>query len=75
MSKRFFGILLLCLANHFLIAQEEDKDSIRIDYQEFVEDNFGLPDEQLDYGQSYESLFQFLFNAIDLNNTTRQELR
>ena len=75
MIKHFLIFLLLWLAGHFLFAQESGKDSVDIDYQDFVESNFGLPDEQLDYGQSYESLFQFLFNPIDLNNTNKQELR
>jgi len=75
MNKRFFLFLLLWQAVYFLNAQDKGTDTVSIDYQDFVESNFGLPDEQLDYAQSYESLFQFLFNPIDLNSTNRQELK
>ena len=67
-----YGFLLI---STFLIlksfAQEERPE---IDIQEFIETMFQVPDEQVNYDDLNESLYQLYTNPIDLNNTSKNEL-
>ncbi|MGL1887222.1 MAG: helix-hairpin-helix domain-containing protein [Reichenbachiella sp.] len=55
-----------------LHAQEPQRPDI--DIQSFVEQMFQVPDEDLNYDDLYESLYQLYLNPIDLNNTNANEL-
>ncbi len=45
-----------------------------IDLQEFIEAMFQVPDEQVNYDDLYESLYQLYTNPVDLNHTNKNEL-
>ncbi|RJE72711.1 helix-hairpin-helix domain-containing protein [Reichenbachiella sp. MSK19-1] len=53
-------------------AQEPERPEI--DIQTFVEDMFQVPDQDINYDDLYESLYQLYLNPINLNNTTKSEL-
>ena len=43
--------------------------------EEIIEQIAEKSDEELDYAELYESLYHFAENPINLNNTTKEELR
>jgi hypothetical protein len=56
----------------FSVAQEYPRKEINID--NFVQDLFGQQEEDLDYEDLYESLFQLYTHPLNLNTATRDEL-
>ncbi|MCC5919643.1 MAG: helix-hairpin-helix domain-containing protein [Cyclobacteriaceae bacterium] len=46
-----------------------------IDIESFIEELFAVQDEDLEYEDIYEAMFQLYRNPIDLNRTDREELR
>ncbi len=63
------GVLLLPLAGR---AQEHPRKEINLD--EFIQNLFGQPSDDVPYEDLYESLFQLYTNPLDLNDATRDEL-
>ncbi len=63
------GLLLFPLTSH---AQEYPRKEINI--EQFIEDFFSQPSEDVNYEDLYESLFQLYTNPLDLNTATREEL-
>ncbi|MBD0259781.1 MAG: helix-hairpin-helix domain-containing protein, partial [Cytophagales bacterium] len=63
------GVLLLPLRGR---AQEHPRKEINLD--EFIQNVFGQPTEDVPYEDLYESLFQLYTNPLDLNDATRDEL-
>lgn len=55
-----------------LFAQRFDRNDIDIQY--FIEELFQVPDEDINYDDLYETLYQLYANPINLNETTKNEL-
>lgn len=58
--------------NHYSLAQRFDRNNI--DIQEFIEDLYQVPDEDINYDDQYETLYQLFANPINLNETSKNEL-
>ncbi|TAF32874.1 MAG: hypothetical protein EAZ57_06005 [Cytophagales bacterium] len=69
-----FVLLFMCL---FLAldTQAQSKSKKETDFDLLVQELFATPDDDLDYTDLYESLFQFFTQPINLNNTNREELQ
>ncbi|SMD39081.1 Helix-hairpin-helix motif-containing protein [Reichenbachiella faecimaris] len=72
MKKLITIALLVCLHSFDLLAQRYDRHDI--DIQDFIEDLFQVPDEDINYDDLYETLYQLYSNPINLNETTTNEL-
>lgn len=53
-------------------AQKFDRKDI--DIQEFIENLYQIPDEDINYEDQYETLYQLFANPINLNATNKNEL-
>ncbi len=65
-------LLLLML---FLDAMAQGKSKKEADFDALILELFATPDDDLDYTDLYESLFQFFTQPINLNKTNREELQ
>ena len=63
----------LCLCCRFSKAQTPPRQEVDIDL--FVQELFQVQDENINYEDLYEILFQFYRNPLDLNNASREELQ
>lgn len=72
MKKLVIIALVYCFGSPLLFAQQYDRNDI--DIQEFIEDLFQVPDEDINYDDLYETLYQLYSNPINLNETTKNEL-
>ncbi|MEO9964353.1 MAG: helix-hairpin-helix domain-containing protein [Reichenbachiella sp.] len=71
--KKTITIAILVLSFDLsLNAQQFDRNSI--DIQEFIENLFQIPDEDINYEDQYETLYQLYANPINLNSTSKNEL-
>jgi hypothetical protein len=70
--KSYFLTTCLWLYATFAFPQEYPRKEINIDA--FVQDLFSQQDEDLDYEDLYESLFQLYTHPLNLNTATRDEL-
>ncbi len=57
-----------------LSIQAQDYPRREINLDQFIQDLFGQPSEDVNYEDLYESLFQLYANPLDLNTATREEL-
>ncbi|PIB35067.1 hypothetical protein BFP72_06480 [Reichenbachiella sp. 5M10] len=69
---RWFFIGSLCFVGHTLAGQEPKRPEI--DIQNFIETMFQVPDQDINYEDLYESLYQLYLDPIDLNRATKTEL-
>lgn len=70
----YFSIVCgLCLCYRFAKAQTPPRQEVDIDL--FVQELFQVQDENINYEDLYEILFQFYRNPLDLNNASREELQ
>lgn len=67
-------ILLTALLSCAYAAWSQEPIRPEIDVQQFVEELFQIQDEDVNYDDLYESLFQLYTNPIDLNNTNKNQL-
>ncbi|MEO9805944.1 MAG: helix-hairpin-helix domain-containing protein [Reichenbachiella sp.] len=58
--------------SHSLLGQRFDRQDI--DIQDFIEDLFQVQDEDINYDDQYETLYQLFANPINLNETSKNEL-
>lgn len=72
MRKRTLLILLTFSSTYSLLAQDPPRPEI--DIQQFIEEMFQVPDQDINYEDLYESLYQLYLNPIDLNDTKKPEL-
>jgi hypothetical protein len=70
--KNYVLAACLLLCSTFTLAQEYPRKEINIDA--FVQDLFSQQEEDLDYEDLYESLFQLYTHPLNLNTATRDEL-
>jgi hypothetical protein len=59
----------------FLIPSFSDAQVQEFDLEGFIESNFSVQDENTNYEDIYEALFQLYQSPINLNNATRQDLQ
>jgi hypothetical protein len=71
--SRFFIWLLFLLAVTNAYAQQPPRKEVDLDL--FVQELFQVQDEDINYEDLYEILFQFYRNPLDLNAATREELQ
>ncbi len=64
-------LTLLLFWSAFLLAQDTDN----FDLEDFIESNFPIQDDDTNYEDIYESLFQLYQSPINLNQATRQDLQ
>ncbi|UXP30934.1 helix-hairpin-helix domain-containing protein [Reichenbachiella agarivorans] len=72
--NRWVQILSMVLWPTAIFAQYPEPDRPQIDIQTFIEGMFQVPDEDINYDDLYESLYQLYLNPIDLNRTNKSEL-
>lgn len=71
--KKLFTIAILTGCFQISVkAQRFDRDNI--DIQDFIEELYQVPDEDINYDDLYETLYQLYSNPINLNETTKNEL-
>ncbi|MCV9386588.1 helix-hairpin-helix domain-containing protein [Reichenbachiella ulvae] len=68
------GWLILWMVFNIPFASAQEPPRPEIDIQEFVIDLFQVPDQDINYEDLYESLYQLYLNPIDLNQTSLSEL-
>lgn len=71
-KKRFFLSVGLLLVTFLSFSQTKPRPEINLD--EFIQRIFPLQQENINYEDLYESLFQMYQNPIDLNSATYEEL-
>jgi len=54
------------------VALSQNSDAI--DLEAFIEERFGIPEEDLNYADLYESLFQFYRSPLNLNTAQAEDL-
>ena len=64
-----YSILFLSIMNCFISNAQE------FDLEDFIESNFSVQDENTNYEDIYEALFQLYQSPINLNNADRQDLQ
>ncbi|RYG24212.1 MAG: helix-hairpin-helix domain-containing protein, partial [Chitinophagaceae bacterium] len=70
--RRILLITAMFLASAALKAQDFERREIDLDL--FVQELFQLQDEDLNYEDLYESLFQYYRNPLNLNTASKEEL-
>ena len=68
--KRFL-ILSILLGSSFFSFGQDNNQLLEEIVEQIAEEN----DDELDYGELYEALYYFAENPINLNKTTKEELR
>lgn len=58
----------------WLALPSKSQERPEINIQDFIENMFQVPDEDVNYEDLYESLYQLYTNPIDLNHTNKNEL-
>ncbi|WMN11583.1 helix-hairpin-helix domain-containing protein [Marivirga salinae] len=66
----FSTLFFLVSIPYFSDAQEQE-----FDLEDFIESNFSVQDENTNYEDVYEALFQLYQSPINLNNASRQDLQ
>ena len=66
---RLLGIGFFCLFTTVALAQEE------IDLEQFIESHFEIQEDDLNYEDLYESLYQYYREPVTLNRATRDEMQ
>lgn len=69
---KWVSCAILLMLSKSIFAQDPPRPEI--DIQDFVEDLFQIPDQDINYDDLYESLYQLYLDPIDLNQTNRTEL-
>jgi hypothetical protein len=72
MNQRLVGVLLLILNAATTTAQQPPQEPI--DLEKFIEYRFGLPQEELNYEDLYETLLLYYTQPLDLNRAEVTEL-
>jgi len=67
-------LLILIGSGTLLSVRAQDPPRREIDIQQFVQELFPVPSEDINYSDLFESLFQLYANPRDLNTATRDEL-
>jgi hypothetical protein len=75
-----FARFLCCCFFYSLIATplqaQDGKDKIEdLNIDAFIQELFAVQDDDVNYADAYETLFQLYTNPLDLNRATRQELK
>jgi hypothetical protein len=73
-SVRFFVFFTLLLFAHATFAQKRSLKE-EINFEQLVEEFFPMQEDDVDYSDAYEILFQMLAEPIDLNNADADELK
>jgi hypothetical protein len=73
MRKVLFIFLIIFLS--VLIASISNAQDQEFDLEDFIESNFSVQDENTNYEDIYEALFQLYQSPINLNNANRQDLQ
>ena len=68
---KFSGIFIICIITQLVSAQTRPRPEINLD--EFIQRVFPVQQENINYEDLYESLFQLYQNPIDLNLATQEE--
>jgi hypothetical protein len=68
-------LFVLCLLLSWGSFAQNDVELEDIDIDEFIQNLFPVQDENLNYADAYESLFQLYTNPLDLNTATKEELK
>ncbi|MEX2595147.1 MAG: helix-hairpin-helix domain-containing protein [Anditalea sp.] len=71
--KIIIGLLGLSLLPAFSFSQIYKKTEI--DIEAFAEELFSIQEEEINYGELYESLLQVYLNPVNLNKTNAEELQ
>jgi hypothetical protein len=69
-----FSFLLLTYTTHTQAQDKKDKLE-NFDIDAFIQSLFAVPDENVNYADAYETLFQLYTNPLDLNEVDREELK
>ncbi|SMG33400.1 Helix-hairpin-helix motif-containing protein [Marivirga sericea] len=69
-SRYFIGLISLVLLPFLAICQDEE-----LDLEDFIERNFSVQDENTNYEDIYEALFQHYQSPVNLNTANRQDLQ
>ncbi|GAA5023453.1 hypothetical protein GCM10011506_06320 [Marivirga lumbricoides] len=64
--------LTLLIKGAILCAQKRNTD---FDLQDFIENNFSVQDDDINYEDIYEALFQLYQSPVNLNRANRQDLQ
>lgn len=68
-----FTLLLLLLSSAF--AQNRKQTAEEADFDLLIQELFPVPEEDVDYSDLYESIFQFYQQPLDLNRATAADLK
>lgn len=77
--KNYLRNLFLCcffgFINFSLLAQDGKEKIEDLDIDAFIQELFAVQDDDVNYADAYETLFQLYTNPLDLNSATKAELK